>query len=284
MADAIVFLFGQTPADTLARFRAGQCSIAFNLAHSEVEACRQDPSVAPGYRETPSLSTYGLFFNVRQGVFANVELRRAIAANIDVAEVVRSLGKHVVEAHSFLPPGLVGYEPLESERARGSQCKVCDIDVSCLVHPIFEAQYAPAARILFAELRRLGVRLKLRTGLFNDQRKAECDLYFGRWNGDYPDPDTFIQGVLHSQAGAFAEICGLPVLDAMSERARAESDPRTRHALYREIERKIRDDAWLVPLFHDKHYYLGASNLRGIDDALGTTTRGVDYAPLWIED
>ena len=46
----------------------------------------------------------------------------------------------------------------------------------------------------------------------------------GRWVADYPDADTFAQGVLHSREGVNGRYCGMPEIDVLAERARGEID------------------------------------------------------------
>jgi peptide/nickel transport system substrate-binding protein/oligopeptide transport system substrate-binding protein len=284
-ADSLVFLLGHGPAESLARLRAGQCSLASNLVHADVDALRQDPAFAARFREAPNLTTYALFFDVRTGPFSSLELRRAVAGGIDADSVVGALGRHVTRARGFLPTVLVGQDASPVEPTAPGPDGVCDVEAMCLVHPAFDAQYPAAAGVLLAELRRLGVHLRVQTGLLSAFRDRETvDLYLGRWAGDYPDPDTFVSGALHSQSGAFAALCGHPLVDELGDAARAETDPRTRRAMYRDVERALRDEAVLVPLFYDKSHYFQHPGLRGIDDALGATTRRVDYAELWAED
>jgi ABC-type oligopeptide transport system substrate-binding subunit len=189
-----------------------------------------------------------------------------------------------VRAWTLAPPELLGDDAEDRARAPSwtDADTSCDVEATCLVHPSFEAQYAAAGGALLAELRRLGVRLKLRAGIFPEQ-KSGLDLYAGRWTADYPDADTFAHGVLHTEMGAYGAMCGHAAVDALSERARAEGDPAARHALHRDVERAIREQVLLLPLFHDEHCFVCAPGVRGIDDAIGTTTRGVDYARLWIE-
>jgi ABC-type transport system substrate-binding protein len=282
-ADSLVFLLGQSPADSLVRLRAGQCSLASNIAHGDVDALRQDPAFASRFREAPNLTTYALFFNVRGGPFANLELRRAVASGIDVASIVGVLGRHVTRARGFLPTVLVGQDASPIDPPAPGRDGLCEVDATCLVHPVFDAQYQAAAGMLLAELRRLGVHLRVQTGLLSTCQD-DVDLYLGRWAGDYPDPDTFVHGALHSQAGAFGELCGHPLVDGLGDAARAETEPRSRRAIYRDVERALRDEAVLVPLFYDKSYTFEHPNLRGMDDALGATTRLADYAELWLED
>jgi ABC-type transport system substrate-binding protein len=285
MADTLVFLFGETPASGLARLRSGQGSLAAHLAPADVDALRHDPAFAPGYREAPTLQTYCIFWNCRRGPLANTELRRAIASRIDVDAVVRPLGHHVLRARSFLPPGLIGHDAMDAiDLPRERSGKVRELDLVCFVHPAFETQYAPAAQALYAELKSLGIRLHLRGGMFVDHRNEEMDLYLGRWSGNYPDPDAFTHGALHTRGGAYAELVAHEGIDALSERARAESDPAARRALYVDIERMVRDEAILLPLFYNKRSCFAGAHVRGIDEALGTTTRLVDYTALWVEE
>jgi ABC-type transport system substrate-binding protein len=60
--------------------------------------------------------------------------------------------------------------------------------------------------------------------------------------------------VLHSENGYAGRVCGTPELDALIEKGRAETDPAVRHNIYREIERHIRNEALLLPLFHEQSY------------------------------
>jgi ABC-type transport system substrate-binding protein len=283
-AEGILFLFVEAPVSSLARFRAGQSSVATNLASADVDSLRHDPAFGPRYREAPSLSTYFILFNGRRGPFADRARRQAVASAIDVDSAVRALGRNVLRARGLLPPGFVGPDLVDTPNASGTRARTADVDALCLVHPAYEWQYAPLLQVLLAEFRRVGVRLTVRTGMFLDHRTEAIDLYFGRWSGNYPDPDAFMYGALHSDGGAYAEFTSYGVLDAVALRARSEVDPSVRRALYVDLERMIREEAVLVPLFYDRRTCFAGARVRGIDDALGTTTRLIDYAALWVEE
>ena len=62
------------------------------------------------------------------------------------------------------------------------------------------------------------------------------DVLFFRWLADYPDPDSFMSGLLHSDDGILSGMCSQPEIDRLCERGRQEHDPALRHATYREIE------------------------------------------------
>jgi peptide/nickel transport system substrate-binding protein len=284
-SDGFVFLLGVSPTETVQRLRAGQVSLASGLGPADVEALRQEPSLRAGYREAPTLSTYALFFNVRRGAFTDLARRRMVARSLDVDHAIAGVARQVVRAHSFAPPGLIGYE---GARARVSSASASDtqsagLELRAIVHPTFADRFEPVARPLFAELERMGIKATRELAAF-EPTHGYADMYLGRWIGDYPDADTFMQ-ILHSKDGAFGWLAGMPELDRLIERARSESDLAVRGATYRDIEAFIADRAVLVPLFHDKTVCIARPGVKGLDeDALSMMTQGLDYASLWLED
>ena len=99
------------------------------------------------------------------------------------------------------------------------------------------------------------------------QRNAPTEIAIGRWIGDYPDADTFAQGVLHSREGVYGRYCGTRAIDALAERGRGEIDPRTRESIYREIEEIVAREALMIPLFHEQVYRFARPEVEGL--ALG---------------
>jgi peptide/nickel transport system substrate-binding protein len=113
------------------------------------------------------------------------------------------------------------------------------------------------------------------------QRKGEGDLNIGRWNADYPDADNFVHTLLHSDSGFLGKFVVNHEVDALAERARAETDPRIRHSLYRRVEELIVREALLLPLFHDQTYCFARPEVEG----LTSVSQGnpiVDYENLLI--
>jgi len=83
---------------------------------------------------------------------------------------------------------------------------------------------------------------------------GEPDVLCYRWLADYPDPDSFATGLLHSRTGLLAGMLGDPALDRLCERGRRELDPALRHATYRELEEVLAREALIVPLLHEQSY------------------------------
>ncbi len=100
------------------------------------------------------------------------------------------------------------------------------------------------------------------------EKKPDVDLFVGRWNADYPDADTFVHGVLHSESGFLGRYVGRPDVDELADQGRTEIDPRVRHSIYRRVEDLIAREALLLPLFHDQVYCFARPDIEGLD-ALG---------------
>jgi peptide/nickel transport system substrate-binding protein len=104
----------------------------------------------------------------------------------------------------------------------------------------------------------------------------------GRWIADFPDTDTFVNGMLHSREGILGRYCGTPEVDALAEQARTESDPSIRHALYLQVEERVAREAPLVPLFHEQVYRFARPELKGL--AIGISVPTVNYADLRVRE
>ena len=279
----LAFTFGVPSGEAVARLRAGQCSIAVNPNPVDAEPLRSDPSFAATSRSVPMLSTYVLVFNCHRGPFVDVATRRAVASALDVDGLARGLGRAVTRARSLLPPGLLGHD-VEGARSRRSEPQISlDLDVSFLLAPVFRARYERYGRAMIEALAELGIRARVREGLPFNQTE-QCDLFLGRWVADYPDPDTFMYGTLHSIAGMWSGLLGNPELDGLIQRVRFDPDPTQRAASCRDIEALLADQTCLVPLFHDRLTLFAHPTVRGLTDDVLRSTGMIAFEALRVED
>ena len=298
-SEGVVFRFGVSPEEIRDEFLAGRFSLASDLLPADAESFRHDPRFASGYRESPRLTTYYVAFNRRRGVLTDMELRRSLLRAVDVAGFVRrTLGRLAIPAHGLIPPGLLGYSaagkssgdgasgasagPDSSVQATVSREKV---ELSAAVHPIFFGEFSDFARELTEAFREIGFSIKPVNRTMAEYmeltRKGETDLNVGRWNADYPDADTFVRGLLHTEAGFLGRYAGDPDLDQLADRGRAETDPRVRHTIYRQVEERIAQEALILLLFHDQVYCFARPEVEG----LATVSQGnpvVAYESLSI--
>jgi peptide/nickel transport system substrate-binding protein len=159
------------------------------------------------------------------------------------------------------------------------------VEVAALVHPSFTGEYAALIGELNQIFREMGfiIRPINRTmAEYVDMRKKrDVDVVIGRWASDYPDADTFVHGVLHSHEGFMGIFCGTAEIDALGSRGRAETDPRVRHSIYRQVEEIIARDALLIPLFHEQVYRFVQPDVEGL--SLGFSLPTVAYEKLSVK-
>ncbi len=290
--EGVVFRFGVPPEEIRSEFLAGRFSLASDLLPADAEFLRQDPRFRATYRESPSLVTYFVAFNINRGVFADARARRAVAQGIDAAGIVRrTLGRHAIPANGLIPPGLLGYvskprsRPQTSGQDSGAHTVSREtVEVTAVANPIMFGEFGGFTKELTQAFREMGYSIrvvnKTMAEFMEAQHKSPTEIAIGRWVSDYPDADTFAQGVLHSRDGILGRFCGLPQIDALTERGRSEIDPRTRESIYREVEEIVAKEALLIPLFHEQVYRFARPEVEGL--ALGFGQPIVQYENLTI--
>jgi peptide/nickel transport system substrate-binding protein len=226
----------------------------------------------------------------------DVELRRSLVAAVDVPGIVRrTLGRLAIPAHGLIPPGLLGHSGGDSRHERESRSGPSDsavqptvsresIELSANMHPVFFGEFSAFARELTDAFREMGFLIrpinKTMAEYLELNAKGGTDIVVGRWNADYPDADSFVYSVVHSEAGFLGRLAGSPELDRLAEEGRAETDPRLRHTIYRQVEELIARDARLLPLFHDQAYCFARPEVEGLDSVGSAPT--VAYENLSI--
>ncbi|MEE9195896.1 MAG: ABC transporter substrate-binding protein, partial [Alphaproteobacteria bacterium] len=267
--DSLTFTFGVAPEEIAAGFRQGRYSLAVDLRPTDVEALRRDPTFAAGYREAPSLSTYYLAFNVNRPPTDSVELRREIAATLDLDRLVRqTLGTRGVRAQGWIPPGLLEHDAISGAGRPKASAPSLDLELTAAVHPILQGEHASFFQGLINMLKEAGVRIKTVTRTMDEfvqaSLDASVDVEIGRWYGDYPDADDFAHCVHSGREGALGQMCGLEEMDVLIAEGRAHTDAATRQATYRRLEALITRQVPLIPLFHEQVYRIAHPDVEGL--------------------
>lgn len=283
-ADGLVFTFGVPTQDIMSGFQSGLFSLATDLLPPDVDALRREAELK--YREAPNLSTYYIALNTHKGPFVDEGLRRRFMESIDVFRLIRrTVGRLGIPAHSLIPPGLLGYEPLQrstTTRVMLDKEKVA-VELSCLMHPVYHGPYSTLTNEMFHLLSEKGFRIKelqARGDLLEMLRSGEADLVLIRWIADYPDADAFPNLVLQSELGLVGNFCGIPEIDRLIERGQTETDPKARHSIYRQIEDLMKTKALLLPLFHEQSYRFARPEVEGLE--LRFSLPYVAYEKLWL--
>ena len=249
---------------------------------------RHDPRFASGYRESPRLSTYFAAFNRHRGPLRDVELRRSLARAVDVPGIVRrTLGRLAIPAHGLIPPGparVLGGELRSGSSRRRVRPPTAPWRRRCLARPWSSRRpftpsssesSRPFSRELSEAFRASGFRLRPINQTMAEyldsaaERRAQISSV-GRWNADYPDADTFVHGALHSPSRGFGSTVGVPEIDRLAEQGRAETDPRIRHSIYRQVEELVERERPVLPLFHDQVYCFARPEVEGLGPSART--------------
>lgn len=284
-SDSLEFIFGASPQEIGAGFRTGAFSVATDLVPSDVEALLHGTTFAAKYMDIPGLSTYYLVLNTRRPPFSDEEIRQRFVDAIDVEPFIRRrLGRLAVPAMSLTPPALLGYQPSRRvvSPSRGKKLQ-SPVEVTAMIHSVYEGNFASLKDELFTILNEAGFKIKV------VETKAEYyepvgipvgDFVLTRWVADYPDADTFIHSLLHSETGWEGKFCGGPDLDKIIENARRETDFATRHSIYRQIEETLQQRALVLPLFHEQSYCFARPEVEGLE--LSFFSPYIHWENAWI--
>ncbi len=284
----LVFTFGWSPGEMAAALRAGELSLVTQLPLAEVEELRRDPRLSAQHHEIPTLSTYYLVLNARQGPLADEGLRHELLAALDVPALVqRHIGRLGVPARGLVPPGLLGYRgayrasptPVPHGPATSG-----DRELNVLLQTAYNELYPELTAALLAALGARGFRINA-IPLESNYREliatTRVDLFLARWVADYPDADTFLYHLLHSRAGLLGHFLGDAEIDRLIEQGRREASPEVRHDLYLAVERRLAERALLRPLFHEQSHCFVRPEVRGFARRFASVD--VDHALLWVE-
>ncbi len=270
--------------DEMERFRAflrGELE-QVDVPDPEYKNVKQDPRLAPYFQEVSRWGVNYLGFNVRKPPFDNVKVRQAINFAIDREAIVKLiLNGRARVARGILPPGIAAYNPqvrgytFDPARARALLAEAGYPEGKGLPEITLrfnrESIHARTAEFILANLRDVGINCNVREADFKDHLRAiesgEAAFFRLGWTVDYPDPDDFLYSQFHSRnigtAGNFSGYAN-PRVDDLLERARFEIDPKTRIALYQQVEQMILDDAPWVVVFHYTTHVLVKPNVRGV--------------------
>lgn len=228
-----------------------------------------------------SLSTFYVGFFCRTGPYADVRVRRAVRAALNIRDTVVRFHPDAELARTVVPPSLGSTEtvppPVESDPALARSLlreagfpDGLDVTLFVTAATRFEEN-----EHLFAFFLDAGFRLSVQelSGTEFTHRLRAGDLPFFRtgWSGDYPDPDAFLYFLAHSRGQGVANFgYANPELDRLCDEARASIDPGVRAALYERAVRILHDEVPLIPLFHEKAFAVARPGIEGIRLNLGS--------------
>lgn len=285
LVDQIVFLVGVDPNVALLRLQRGEVDILGDgIPPARFSAIMQDPRWRKQVEVGEQLHTGYVTINVRTRPLQDVRVRRALNMAVDKERIVRIINNRAVPAVQILPPLMPGYDRTYRGYAydpAGARRLLAEAGYPNGFGTVLYANNTdPNPRIAQAiqqDLARIGVRAELRTlaqsTVIEAGGKGQAPLIWSggmAWIADYPDPNNFYWPILSCASAApggwnWAWYCNRE-LERVAEEADALVQPgqeQRRAERYRQLYRRIMQDAPWIPIFHEKRYTMHSSRVGG---------------------
>jgi len=260
-------------------YEAGLVDVAFIGGASVDRALDPVNNMSEQLRVFPQFNTNYIGFNMQKPPFDDPKVRRAFAMALDRDEFVEVIyGNDVQVARGLLPPGIPGYDdslegiPFDPMAAKAllAESRYAGDAFTEVIYTTSGLGGVPAdvQFLIDSWNTNLGIEVQVRAlapeAYFYQLYEELDNLFDYGWIADYPDPENFLDVLLHSEAlenniGHYNN----PEYDRLLEAARSEEDMPTRMGLYNEAERLLLADAAIIPLFHSPDYILTKPNVDG---------------------
>jgi oligopeptide transport system substrate-binding protein len=249
---------------------------AIPVGTGSLDFVRENEGLSGQLSEFDQLITVYLGVDGTKPPFDDSRVRRAFLMALDrerLSDVVYD--GNVQIAKGLLPPGMPGYSeslrgiPYDPEEARRllAESEYAD-DFPEVVFSAVDVNGEPPEQVQFivaAWQEELGVEVQVELHesdvYYYSLENVVGNVWHSGWVADYPDPENFLDLLLHTQPleGRFVS----DHYDTLIESARTEWHPETRMAMYRNAEQLLIDEAGLFPLFHFKDHVLVHPRVQG---------------------
>ena len=241
----------------------------FSVNASSLNDVKEDETVAGQIHEFDQLNSYLVAIDTDLPSLDDANVRRAFAMALDRQKLIDDLYDGNVQlANGMLPPGIPGYTenlrgiPFDPEEARKllAESGYAD-DLPEVTFVAIDRDGSPSARVQFivdSWKENLGVDVTVNLVASDDfyYRMDEQEGHFLTygWLADYPDPENFLDLLLHSES--YGSRYANDAFDDLLELARTTQEREARLQLYQVAEQLLMDDAGIIPLFHVQEYVL----------------------------
>ncbi|HEY7364391.1 MAG TPA: ABC transporter substrate-binding protein [Methylomirabilota bacterium] len=266
--DRIVYRSIPDPTARITALRAGQ-----------VDAVAQVPAFDVGKLEgSPDVRLYGvraarihmLFMNPIVPPLQKKQVRQAIHAGIDMDTILKTVleGRGYRLSQMVGPTQIMTYDPdlkpvaHDPERAKKLLAEAGypnGVDIDFYDWASY-SEYKPLAQAMAEQLRKVGVRLNVKTvetGVFRRMWFAsEMPTYLVSYGNVAEDASAFIQTYFRTGRDRRSKH-SIPAADALFDQQEVENDPKKRQALNRQLMRLLQEESPAVPLYNPQ-YTVGA--------------------------
>ena len=237
-----------------------------------------DPLNPELHRSKQDFDVFYIGLNAAEPPFDDVKVRQALNYAIDLQSIAENvLDGRVSPATGVIPPGFPSYtENLRSyeynpDLAReliqsstyGDALASGDFPrVTLTISGSFGATIPTYLEVILEQWRQeLGIEVEIQqtewATFLQDVNDEKYQMFSLGWIADYPDPQNFLDLLLHSDSKQNHTNYNNPEVDRLLEEARTEADRERRFQIYNQVEQMILDDApWVWTWFSGEGWAL----------------------------
>jgi oligopeptide transport system substrate-binding protein len=230
------------------------------------------------HRSPQDFDVFYIGLNLAEPPFDDVNVRQALNYAIDLPSIAENvLDGRVSPATGVIPPGFPSYtDNLRSyhfnpdlARQLMQESKYADAlasgdfpRITLTISGSFGAAIPIYLEVILEQWRQeLGIEVEIQqtewATFLQDVNDKKYQMFVLGWIADYPDPQNFLDVLLHSESQSNHTNYANPEVDRLLEEARTERDRGRRFELYNQIEQMILDDApWVWTWFSGEGYAL----------------------------
>ncbi|MCC6546911.1 peptide ABC transporter substrate-binding protein [Candidatus Sumerlaeota bacterium] len=286
--EKVVFRFIDDDNTEDAAFRTGELDVTETLAVPQVNYWKGKPEM----RQSPSLGTIYVQFNVNEAPFDNKFVRRAFSKALQRSIITdKLLRRGETPSKGFIPPGipdatgttdfrtkagdLIGaFDPAAAKKILAEGGVTGPVTGAEYLYNTREENKMIAEQLQQMWRRGLGADVKIQNADWDVvvTRTKNNDFLSARgsWFGDYMDPLGYLE-LFQSTNPRNSPRFKNPKYDQLVESARYEKDSVKREQFFIEAEKLlVEDEAVIAPLYTNAFAYLAQANIEG----LGTNLMG----------
>jgi oligopeptide transport system substrate-binding protein len=270
--EQIELIFGRETSDLLESYSMDDIDVLFSggtgwLGGHAIDAARRRH--AEDYLSLPALRIWGVGFDTARPPFDDVRVRRAFVLAVDrrwwIEEV--EAGTNFPATGGLIPPGMPGHSPdiglpYDPEAARALLSEAGYPDGSGFPPVLLLWSYSPVSAFYCQRLQQLwkaelGVEVRwevIKPGEYYPTRlEGDCPhLFQYAWQGDYPDPDSFLRVGFGNYPTGWEEKAYIQRV----EQAMQITDQEERMQLYQQADRLLIEAAAVLPLTYSRSHLL----------------------------
>jgi len=243
--------------------RKGSADIALNvLPPDTIEVLKKNKDLE--VMEAPGTNYQYVAFNLKDPVFSDLRVRKAIAYAIDREKIIKYLWRGQARlATGVIPIGnwcyaddvmTYSYDP---ERARELLRETGRTDLSFTFRTSTDETGRLLATVFQQQLKEVGIQMNIQANepatFSADIEKGNFQAYSRRWIGGNNDPDIFnliFHSMMTPPEGANRGFYKNPEVDRLIDLGRRETDTGKRKAAYQQVQRIVAEDLPYVSLFY----------------------------------